>query len=87
MKTNTPHIFADFHNADSKGRVRLNTRGTADDLAALQLQLCEGLKVVLYDGDEIEADGVVRSSIDGWVAEVDWEVIQKRLSPLEDLKS
>ncbi|WP_277883249.1 hypothetical protein [Nostoc sp. FACHB-190] len=28
-----PRVFADFHNADSQGRLRLNCTGTIEDLA------------------------------------------------------
>ncbi|MDS3859664.1 hypothetical protein RIF25_02470 [Thermosynechococcaceae cyanobacterium BACA0444] len=27
-----PRVFADFHNADTQGRLRLNCMGTAEDL-------------------------------------------------------
>lgn len=72
-------LFADFNNADSKGRIRLNTQGTKDDVAALGLTLTEGMPVILDDGDEICADAIVRfCAAEGWVAEVDWELIESR---------
>lgn len=55
----TPSIYADFHNADALGRLRLNCAGTARDLAAAGVRL---------------ADGEVRFSEDerAWVAVIDW---------------
>ena len=38
-----PKIYADFHNADSQGRLRLNCVGTTDDLARQQVELRKGL--------------------------------------------
>jgi hypothetical protein len=73
-------LFADFNNADRLGRVRLITAGTLADLAALKLDLCEGMRVALDDHDELAAEGTVRWSSDEeiWVAEVDWDQIQAR---------
>jgi hypothetical protein len=77
--TENPRLFADFNNADQLGRVRLNTKGTLDDLKALGLSLHDGMHVVLDDGDEIAIDATLRHSpTEGWVAEVDWDVIYKR---------
>jgi hypothetical protein len=44
----TPHLFADYNNTDKQGRVRLNCAGTIDDLGRQQIQLREGLDVLLY---------------------------------------
>ena len=72
----TPRIFADFQNADPKGRVRLNTQGTHRDLERLGLALSDGMAVRLSDG-ELEADGEVEYSTeeDMWVAKIDWRVL------------
>jgi hypothetical protein len=80
-----PKIYADFHNADSEGRVRLNCVGTIEDLAQQQVELREGLLVTLYaddlDGagklDELLVDGVVSFSMNEqcWVATIDWSAI------------
>jgi len=69
-------VYADFHNADPSGRVRLNLHGTAEDLKRLSIELCEGLKLVLSDG-ELSVEGVVRFSSEEqvWVAEIDWNEI------------
>ena len=40
-------IYADFHNADSQGRVRLNSQGTLDDLRDGGIRLREGLELRL----------------------------------------
>lgn len=80
MNPQTPvRLFADFNNADSEGRVRLNTQGTQNDLFTLGVTLADGMHVILDDGDELSANATVRHcSREGWVAEVDWQAIESR---------
>lgn len=73
-----PRLFADFNNLDGRRRVRLNTRGTLDDLAALQISLRDGMQVILDDDDEFIVVAIVRQCpVEGWVAEFDWSTIEK----------
>jgi hypothetical protein len=77
-----PRIYADFHNADAQGRIRLNCTGTLEDLARQRVELHEGLGLTLYADDlddkgqldELLADGVVSFSAEEhcWVAAIDW---------------
>ena len=71
-------IYADFHNADEQGRLRLNCVGTIEDLARYRVELRDGEKLVLYSED-LEADGVVQySEIERlWVAAIDWHQIRE----------
>jgi hypothetical protein len=73
-----PLIYADFNNADSRGRLRLNCIGTTQDLARLGVRLQEGLEVTLHDED-VQAEGKVQYSDEEriWVAKVDWEAIRQ----------
>ena len=81
-----PRIYADFHNADPQGRLRLNCVGTVEDLSRQQIELREGLLLTLYsddlDGegqlDELLADGIVEYSEEEhcWVATIDWSAIR-----------
>jgi hypothetical protein len=73
-----PVIYADFHNADSGGRLRLNCIGTTQDLARLGVRLQEGLEVTLHDKD-VQAEGKVQYSDEEriWVARVDWRAIRQ----------
>ena len=75
MKIST--IWADFHNADTRGRVRLNTVGSIESLAEAGVRLVDGLGIVLHD-DELEADGIVAYSTEEnlWVATIDWNAIR-----------
>jgi len=75
---NTPRVFADFHNADTRGRLRLNCIGTVEDLACQQVSLREGQLLVLYSED-LEVDGVVQYSEEEnlWVAVIDWDAIRE----------
>jgi hypothetical protein len=70
-------VFADFHNADEQGRLRLNCHGTMRDLARQEIQLREGLLLRLYS-EELEVNGVVQHSAEEniWVAAIDWSAIR-----------
>ena len=72
-----PRIFADFHNADNAGQLRLNCIGTIEDLARQQIKLQIGQLLTLYS-EELEVDGVVQYSQSEkiWVARIDWDQIR-----------
>lgn len=81
-----PKVYADFQNADAKGRVRLNCTGTVEDLSKQQVELREGLVLALYSDDlddkgqldELQVDGVVSFSAEEncWVAAINWPAIR-----------
>jgi hypothetical protein len=81
-----PKIYADFHNADAHGRLRLDCIGTVEDLAEQHVELHEGLLLTLYADDlddkgqldELLVNGVVSSAKDErcWVAAIDWNAIR-----------
>ena len=75
---NKPRVFADFHNADAQGRLRLNCIGTLEDLSCQQISLREGQPFILYSED-LEVDGVVQYSEEErlWVAVIDWNAIRE----------
>ena len=77
-----PRVFADFHNADVQGRLRLNGIGTVEDLAQQQIVLRDGTCLTLYS-EELEVEGVVQYSTDEnvWVAIIDWGAIRDVASP------
>jgi hypothetical protein len=74
-----PRVFADFHNADPQGRLRLNCTGTVEDLARQRIALRDGQWLTLYSED-LEADGQVRYSDaeNLWVAVIDWQAIRRQ---------
>jgi hypothetical protein len=74
---NKPKVFADFHNADTRGRLRLNCIGTIEDLAWQQIVLRDGVCLTLYS-EELAVEGVVEYSTDErlWVAVIDWHAIK-----------
>jgi hypothetical protein len=71
-------IYADFHNADAQGRLRLNCVGTMEDLSRQKILLHEGLLLTLYS-EELEVEGRVQYSTDEnlWVAMIDWDAIRE----------
>ncbi|BAY81337.1 hypothetical protein NIES267_08130 [Calothrix parasitica NIES-267] len=71
-------VFADFHNADTEGRLRLNCTGTIEDLSRQKIRLLDGLRLVLYSED-LEADGIIQYSNEEnvWVAVIDWDEIRE----------
>jgi hypothetical protein len=73
-----PRIFADFHNADEQGRLRLNCVGTIEDLSRQNIKLEDGKFLALYD-EELEVDGMVQYSQEEslWVAVIDWKQIRQ----------
>ena len=74
-----PRIFADFNNADSCGRLRLIFHRSAEDIERQKLNMISGLKVVIYDNDELSAIGEVVFSEEEqiWVARIDWSQIKR----------
>ncbi|RKU33759.1 hypothetical protein C6499_00750 [Candidatus Poribacteria bacterium] len=75
---NKPRVFAEFHNADAKGRVRLNCAGTRADIKRQKIALQDGQRLILYS-EELEVEGVVRYSEEEklWTAVIDWNAIQE----------
>ncbi|WP_373528926.1 hypothetical protein [Nostoc sp.] len=73
-----PRVFADFHNADAEGRLRLNCIGTIEDLANQSIELQNGQLLTIYSED-LEVDGVVQFSEEEklWVAAIDWNRIRQ----------
>ena len=47
-------IFVDFNNADEKGRVRLSTNGSLNDIKNKNIELVNGKKVLLEDFEELK---------------------------------
>ncbi len=66
-----PRLLADWQNADTEGRIRLNMYGNVERIDRLGDAMASGLEVVLDDGDEFEADGVIEWSATEriWVAQ------------------
>jgi hypothetical protein len=77
---NTPLIYADFNNADARGRLRLNCTRTTEDLARHGLSLREGMPLILHD-EELEADGIAHYSPDEqlWIADIDWQKLRRQV--------
>lgn len=81
-----PRVYADFHNADSLGRLRLTCVGTEEDLARQGVRLRKGLQLTLWSddlddagqSDDLLADGVVSYSNEEhcWVATIDWAAVR-----------
>jgi hypothetical protein len=71
-------VFADFHNADTVGRIRLNCIGTIEDLASKGISLQSGQELTLYS-EELEVDGIVEySQLENiFVVVIDWEKIRQ----------
>jgi hypothetical protein len=75
---NHPRVFADFHNADTERRLRLNCIGTIEDLARHHIELKDGQLLTLYSED-VEVDGTVQYSDmeKMWFAAIDGEQIRQ----------
>ena len=75
---NSLRVFADFHNTDPKGRLRLNCVGTVEDFACQKISLRDGQSLILYS-EELEVDGVVQYSKEEnlWIVVIDWDAIRE----------
>ncbi|MDE0088847.1 MAG: hypothetical protein OXU23_24220 [Candidatus Poribacteria bacterium] len=75
---NKVRVFADFHNADVKGRLRLNCAGTEADLKRHGIELRDGQSLIIYS-EELEVEGVVLYSEEEklWTAVIDWDAIRE----------
>ena len=71
-------VFADFHNADTKGRVRLNCAGTETDLKRQKIVLRKGQSLIIYS-EELEVEGIVHYSEEEklWTAVIDWMLFKR----------
>ena len=85
---NKPKVFADFHNADAKGRVRLNCAGTEADIKRQNIVLQDGQPLIIYS-EELEAAGVVHYSAEEklWTAVIDWNAIQEVKPVISDART
>ncbi len=75
---NTVRVFADFHNADVKGRLRLSCVGTIEDLKRHEIVLRGGQSLIIYS-EELEVEGVVHYSEEEnlWTVVIDWDAIRE----------
>jgi hypothetical protein len=75
----TSRVYADFHNADEQGCLRLNCIGTLEDLSRQQIEFCGGQSLIFYSED-LEVAGVVEYSEEEriWVGRIDWDAIRER---------
>ena len=73
-----PRIFADFHNTDVQGRLRLSCVGTTADLKRHGIVLREGQSLIIYS-EELEVEGIVHYSEEEnlWTAVIDWDAIRE----------
>jgi hypothetical protein len=71
-------IFADFNNADTKGRLRLSTVGSLESIKSQGIELYDGLKVMIDDDESLRTLGTVYFSHEEnrWVAQIDWNNIE-----------
>jgi hypothetical protein len=68
-------VYADFQNCDDRGRIRLNTAGSQLDLDGQEVELSDGMELVIYSED-LEASGVARHLEEGgWGVEIDWSEV------------
>ncbi len=75
---NKLRVFADFHNTDAKGRLRLSCAGTMEDLERHGITLRNGQSLIIYS-EELEVEGVVHYSEEEklWTAVIDWNGIRE----------
>lgn len=84
----TLRVFADFHNTDVQGRLRLNCIGTVEDLARQNIELQNGQLLTVYSED-LEVEGIVQYSSEEklWVAAIDWNAVKQSEDLMVQAKS
>ena len=75
---NKLRVFAAFHNADVKGRVRLSCVDTTADIKRQGIVLREGQSLIIYS-EELEVEGIAHYSEEEklWTAIIEWNAIQE----------
>ena len=75
---NKLRVFADFHNADVKSRLRLSCTGTIEDIKRQGIVLQNGQSLIIYS-EEVEVEGIVQYSKEEklWTAVIDWNAIRE----------
>jgi hypothetical protein len=78
MDNYIPKITVDFNNADNEGRLRLSIVGALADIKRMNLQLHNGLAVIVNDNEGLETTGTIEYSENEkiWVAKIDWDKIK-----------
>ena len=73
-----PKIFADFNNADPLGRIRLNNKGSIDDIINKRIDLKDGMAVLLDDDDTLTTIGLIKYSQEEgiWVGEINCKALK-----------
>jgi hypothetical protein len=73
-------IYFDENAGDARGRYDLGIPGSRQDLERLSAKLGEGVRVMLYDGQEIEIEAVLEfdRSSNRWMALPLWDTIRRR---------
>ncbi|CAH0206318.1 MULTISPECIES: hypothetical protein [Stenotrophomonas] len=61
----TLRVFVDFNNRDPEGLLRLNLRGTLDDLWKENVILEKGMSMIGSDGDLVASIIVVEPGVEG----------------------
>lgn len=92
-----PKVYADFQNADSVGRVRLNCVGTTRDLERQHIQLVPGMSLLLYSDDadaqnqpsEIQAIATAEyaAAEKCWVAVIDWSNVRHVAATIDGMSN
>jgi hypothetical protein len=81
-----PWIHSDFHASDDEGRMYIGGHFALDDIARQQIDLADGLKVLLYDDDATDSGEPVWITVPGtvrpgegaeWVVELHREQAQQ----------
>jgi hypothetical protein len=72
-------LFVDFNNADPHGRIRLNTKGTLEDIINAKIVLRNNMKVTLDDSDGLRILGSIEYSMEEkiWVAKINWNEFEE----------
>jgi hypothetical protein len=70
-------IYADFNNCEEDGKVRLNSRGSLDDLSQVKNKIRSSMLVWIYDEElEVETELQYSQKWKIWLGEPNWSTIR-----------
>ena len=72
-------IYFDANEGDARGRFDLGIPGSLLDIELIASQLTDGMRVILYDSEELEVEAVLEydQKYQRWMADPIWSTLKR----------
>jgi hypothetical protein len=72
-------IYFDTNEGDARGRFDLGIPGSLHDIEPIAPQLTDGMRVILYDSEELEVEAVLEydQNYQRWMADPIWSTLKR----------